>query len=103
MPQTRTRRVRRESPPGFKCQTRSTRGKSIRRIIGQSVEHPNGLAIQIAERLGLKAIGHDAKEKPSGEVGRREPAPMVPPAKAHVVERKSLQLGEFRFETRADR
>ncbi len=52
-----------------------------------------------AERLGLKAIGHDAKEKASGERGRRKPAPMVPPAKAQVIEREeTLQLGEFRFE-----
>jgi len=36
-------------------------------------------------------------------MGRREPAPMVPPAKAQVVERKTLQLDEFRFEARADR
>ena len=54
--------------------------------------------LYIAERLGLKAIDHDAKEKASGERGRREPAPMVPPAKAQVIERETLQLGEFRFE-----
>jgi hypothetical protein len=32
-------------------------------------------------------------------MGRREPTPVVPPTKAQVVERKTLQLGEFRFET----
>ena len=32
-------------------------------------------------------------------MGRRKPAPVVPPTKAQVVEGKTLQLGEFRFET----
>jgi len=51
----------------------------------------------------LKAISHNPKEEASGEVGRREPAAMIPPPKAQLVERETLQLGEFRFETRADR
>ena len=32
-------------------------------------------------------------------MGRRKPAPVVPPTKAQVVERKTLQFGEFRLET----
>ena len=33
-------------------------------------------------------------------MGRRKPAPVVPPPKTQVVERKTIQLGEFPFETR---
>jgi len=36
-------------------------------------------------------------------MGRREPAPVVPPTKAQIVERETLQLGELRLETCADR
>ena len=53
----------------------------------QSLEDPDGLPIEIAERFGLKAVGHQAKEKVPGEMGRREPAPMIPPAQPQVLER----------------
>ena len=36
-------------------------------------------------------------------MGRRKPAPPVPPTKAQIVERKTLQLGELRFERRGGR
>ena len=73
------------------------------RFVRQSFQDANGFPIQIAERVALKAIGHDAKEKASGERGRRKPAPVVSPAKAQIVEREMLQLGEFLHEIRADR
>ena len=45
-------------------------------IVRQSLQHPDGSPIKIAESLGLKAIGHDAK-KTSREMGRRKPEPAL--------------------------
>ena len=64
----------------------------------QTIEHFGGLAIQIAERVRLDAIGHQPKKQRARKMGRREPAPSIAPLQAKLLETETLQDSEFRID-----